>query len=402
MNILVINCGSSSFKYQLINMDKSEVLCSGLVERIGSAMGTLIHKKAPDTAGEFKHKEEKPFPDHTAGMTRVMELLTDAELGVIKSLDEINACGHRVVQGGEDFKTSCLIGEKEIKAIEELSPLAPLHNPAAIQGLRVIAKLLPGCPSVAVFDTEFHATMPPKAYMYALPYEMYEKHRVRRYGFHGTSHRYVSQKAAEVLGRKEEGLNVITCHLGNGSSITAVKDGRCIDTSMGMTPLAGVMMGTRCGDIDPAIHSYLAAQTGMDINQIDSLLNRESGLNGIAGMNDMRDLHAAREKGDKKAQLAFEMLCYGIRKYIGAYYAALGRVDAIVFTAGIGENDDLARAGICEGLEGLGIAVDPAKNAVRSGDPRVISPESASVKVMVIPTNEEIAIAQSTMSVLGK
>lgn len=402
MKILVINCGSSSFKYQLINMANREVLCSGLVERIGDSMGNLTHKKNPGTQQEHKYAEERPFPDHTVGMTRVMELLVAPELGVISSLDEIGACGHRVVQGGEIFKTSCVVGEKELSQIADLSPLAPLHNPAHVQGLTVAMQLLPHAPSVAVFDTEFHSTMEPWAYRYALPTELYEKHRVRRYGAHGTSHRYVAQKAAEFFGKPDEGFNVITCHLGNGSSITAVKDGKCVDTSMGMTPLAGVVMGTRCGDIDPAIHAYLGRQTGMGLEDIDSLLNRQSGLKGICGMNDMRDLHAARDAGDKNAQLAFDIFCHSIRKYIGAYYAVLGRVDALVFTAGIGENDDLARAGICQGLAGMGIAIDEAKNAVRSGEARNLSAEGSKVPVLVIPTNEEIAIAQATQSVLGK
>lgn len=400
MKILVINCGSSSFKYQLIDMTNSEVLCSGLVERIGDSMGSLTHKRKPGAQKESKFSEERPFPDHTAGMTRVMDLLVDQEMGVIKSLDEIGACGHRVVQGGETFKTSCLVGEKQLKQIDELSPLAPLHNPASLQGMKVIMKLLPKTPSVAVFDTEFHSTMAPWAYRYALPSELYAKHRVRRYGAHGTSHRYVAHKAAEFLGRPNEGFNVITCHLGNGSSITAVKDGLCVDTSMGMTPLAGVVMGTRCGDIDPAIHAYVGRHTGLNLEEIDNLLNRQSGLKGLCGMNDMRDLHAAREKGDANAQLAFDIFCHSIRKYIGAYYAVLGRVDALVFTAGIGENDHLARAGICRDLEGLGIAVDAGKNSVRSSEARNLSPEGAKVPVLVIPTNEEIAIAQATMKVL--
>ena len=400
MKILVINCGSSSFKYQLIDMTNSEVMCSGLVERIGDAMGSLTHKKLPGTPQERKHSEERIFPDHTVGMTRVMDLLVDAELGVIGSLDEIGACGHRVVQGGEVFTTSCLLGEKELDQINNLAPLAPLHNPASLQGIKVVMELLPKAPSVAVFDTEFHSTMEPWAYRYALPTEFYAKYRVRRYGFHGTSHRYVAHKAAEFMGRSNEGFNVITCHLGNGSSITAVKDGRCVDTSMGMTPLAGVVMGTRCGDIDPAVHAYIGRQTGMGLEEIDNVLNRQSGLKGVCGMNDMRDLHAARDKGDKDAQLAFDIFCHSIRKCIGAYFAVLGRVDALVFTAGIGENDDIARAGICRNLDALGIGIDEKKNAVRSGEARNLSPEGANVPVLVIPTNEEIAIAQATVRAL--
>lgn len=400
MKILVINCGSSSFKYQLLDMDTRSVMCSGLVERIGAAMGSLMHKKAPGTGDERKFTEERPFPDHTAGMARVMALLTDAESGVITDLSEIGACGHRVVQGGEEFTRSTLIDARVLDVIRELSSLAPLHNPASIQGIEVIMQLLPGCPSVAVFDTEFHATMPPSSFMYALPYELYEKHRVRRYGFHGTSHRYVSQQAAKFLGRPIDEFNCITCHLGNGSSITAIQNGACVDTSMGLTPLAGVVMGTRCGDIDPAIHSYLAANTGMSLGDIDSMLNRKSGLIGVCGLNDMRDLHAAREKGDAKAQLAFDMFCHSIRKYIGSYYAVLGRVDALIFTAGIGENDDLARAAICGGLTAFGVILDTAENSRRSGDPRHISAQNSKTPVLVVPTNEEIAIAEATMRLL--
>lgn len=397
MIVLVLNCGSSSFKYQLIHMPDETVMCSGLVERIGERLGMLTHK-----AGERKLSEERPFPNHTAGMTRVMKLLTDEGLGVITSLEEICACGHRVVQGGEVFLESCKVGQRELVGISDLAPLAPLHNPAHVEGIQVAMKLLPHAPSVAVFDTEFHTTMAPSAYMYPLPYDLYEIHRVRRYGAHGTSHRYVAHQAAKFLNRPNEGFNVITCHLGNGSSITAVKDGKCVDTSMGMTPLAGVMMGTRCGDIDPAIHAYLARHTDMDIEAINDALNRKSGLKGICGMGDMRDVHAARAKGDQKAQLAFEMLCHTIRKYVGAYCAILGRVDALVFTAGIGENDDMTREAVCADLDILGIAIDPEKNKRRSGVARDISAEGARVPVLVIPTNEEAAIAQSTMRVLEK
>jgi acetate kinase len=401
MKILVINCGSSSFKYQLLDMDTRGVLASGLVERIGEPTGSLAHKKAPGTEQEKKFSEERPFPDHTAGMTRVLALLTDAEHGVIKDLGEISACGHRTVQGGETFVKSTLVDAEVLKVLRELSPLAPLHNPPSIEGIEVVMKLLPDCPSVVVFDTEFHATMPQSAFMYALPYEFYEKHHIRRYGFHGTSHRYVSRQAAAFLSLPENGCNVITCHLGNGSSITAVKNGKCVDTSMGMTPMPGVIMGTRCGDIDPAILAYLGKRTGMSLDEIDNLLNRRSGLKGICGLNDMRDLHAARAKGDEKAELAFAMFCHSIRKYIGAYFAVLGRVDALVFTAGIGENDNFARAGICEGLDGLGIAIDPDKNGKRSPDARDIGAKDARVRVLVIPTNEELAIAEATMSVIG-
>ncbi len=400
MKILVLNCGSSSFKYQLLDMTNSTALCSGLVERIGEATGSLTHKKAPGTNAETKFSVEQPFPDHTAGMKAVFALLTDAEKGVIASLEEINAVGHRVVQGGEKLQKACRVGDAEKNIIKELFSLAPLHNPANLQGIEVAQSLLPNAPSVAVFDTEFHATMPPKAYMYALDYSLYEDYSVRRYGFHGTSHRYVSETAAEFLNRPLDSFNVITCHLGNGCSLAAVQNGQCVDTSMGMTPLAGVMMGTRSGDIDPAIHAYLAEHKKMTIAEIDTMLNKQSGLKGICGVNDMRDLHTARENGDTKAQLAFEMFAYSIRKYLGAYYAALGRVDAIVFTAGIGENDDFLRAEVCKGLEDLGIAIDAKENATRSGKCRSISPAGTRVPVLVVPTNEELAIARATQEVL--
>ncbi len=402
MNILVINCGSSSFKYQLIDMETKAALCSGLVERIGDSMGSFTHKIAPGTPAEQKFTAEQVFADHTAGMEMVMKLLTDAEKGVIKSLKDIAAVGHRVVQGGEIFTESCRVGAKERQGIADLAALAPLHNPANLQGIEVAEKLLPHAPNVTVFDTEFHTTMPAKAYMYPLPYDLYENLRIRRYGAHGTSHRFVAHAAAAFLKKPVDNCNVITCHLGNGGSITAVQNGQCVDTSMGMTPLAGIMMGTRCGDIDPAIHAYLGRHKGLGLDAIDALLNRQSGLKGICGMNDMRDLHAARAKGDKQAQLAFDMFCYSIRKYIGAYYAVLGRVDALVFTAGIGENDNDVRAAVCEGLDGMGIAVDKTKNDTRSGNARSISPDGTKVPVLVIPTNEELAIAEATQRVLAK
>jgi acetate kinase len=400
MKILVLNCGSSSFKYQLIDMDTKLSLCSGLVERIGDVMGDLVHKVAPGTDKERKYTTEQQFADHARGMELVMKLLVDPTHGVIGNLEEIGAVGHRVVQGGELFTESRRVGEAEHKGIAELAPLAPLHNPAHLQGIVVAEKVLPHAPNVAVFDTEFHSTMPQKAFLYPLPYELYEKLRVRRYGAHGTSHRFVAHAAAAFMGRQADAFNVITCHLGNGCSVTAVQGGKSIDTSMGMTPLAGVMMGTRCGDIDPAIHAYLGRHKGLDLEEIDALLNRQSGLKGICGMNDMRDLHAARAKGDARAQTAFEMFCYSIRKYIGAYFAVLGRVDALAFTAGIGENDDQTRAEVCAGLSGLGIVLDPEKNALRGSCARSISPEGTRVPALVIPTNEELAIAEATLRVL--
>lgn len=402
MKVLVINCGSSSFKYQLLEMPGGKALCSGLVERIGDATGSLTHKVFKANGDEARYPFEQAFPDHTAGMHAVVKLLTDPEKGVIRDLSEITAVGHRVVQGGESFQKACLVGEEEKKAIRDLSPLAPLHNPANLQGIEVAQKLFPNAPSVAVFDTEFHATMPAMSYLYAIPYEYYEQRRVRRYGFHGTSHQYVSEMAAEFLGKKVDEFNCITCHLGNGCSMTAVKNGKSFDTSMGMTPLAGLVMGTRCGDIDPALHNFLADNAGMSIKQIDAMLNKESGLKGLCGVNDMRDIHAARGKGDKAAILAFDVFCHRIRSYLGAYYAVLGRVDAVVFTAGIGENDNLMRAEVCKELDHLGIAIDPALNDKRSGDVRSISPRETRVPVLVVPTNEELAIAKATLKVLQK
>ncbi|MDR2161203.1 MAG: acetate kinase [Desulfovibrio sp.] len=401
MNVLVINCGSSSFKYQLIDMSREAVLSSGLVERIGEAHGSLSHKVAPGTDKESVFRREQPFPDHTAGLNAVMELLVDPERGVISSLKDINAVGHRVVMGGEDIRASCLMGEKEKAAVSRLSALAPLHNPANLQGIEVAQSLLPHAPSVGVFDTEFHASLPPKAFMYALPYSLYEEQRIRRYGFHGTSHRFVARSGARLLDKDPDFFNAITCHLGNGCSITAVENGASVETSMGLTPLEGVIMGTRCGNIDPAILLFLGRNGNLDFPVLDSLLNKESGLKGICGLNDMRDIHAARARGEARAQLAFDMFCHGIRKYIGAYCAILGRLDALIFTAGIGENDDQVRAAVCADLGILGIAVDPARNAMRSGRPRAISPETSPVAVLVVPTNEELAIAQETVAVLA-
>ncbi|CAK7059072.1 MAG: Acetate kinase [Desulfovibrio sp.] len=399
MKVLVINCGSSSFKYQILEMPQGETLCSGLVERIGDAMGSLTHKVVKN-GEEKKYPFEQPFPDHTAGMHAVVKLLTDPEKGVIKDLSEITAVGHRTVQGGERFINACVVGEEEKQAIKDLSPLAPLHNPANLQGIEVAQKLFPNAPSVAVFDTEFHATMPQKSFLYAIPYEYYEKYGVRRYGFHGTSHQYVAETAAEFLGKKMEEFNAVTCHLGNGCSMAAVKNGKCLDTSMGMTPLAGLVMGTRSGDIDPALHAFIAKSTGQSIDEIDAMLNKQSGLKGICGVNDMRDIHAKRAEGDKKAQLAFDVFCHRIKSYLGAYYAILGRVDAVIFTAGIGENDDLMRAEVCKEMDHMGIAIDAAANAVRSGDVRNISAANGRIPVLVVPTNEELAIAKATLKVL--
>jgi len=400
MNVLVINSGSSSFKYQLIDMNTEASLCSGLVERIGEAQGKLTHKVMPGTAEEKKFTVEQPFPDHVAGMKTVVDILTDAERGVIKDKSEIHAIGHRVVQGGETFSKSVVVDSVVRAAIHDNIPLAPLHNPANLSGIEVAQELFPGVPSVAVFDTEFHQTMPAKAYLYPLPTSLYKELKIRRYGFHGTSHRFVTKQAAKFLGKKADEVNLVTCHLGNGCSMAAVRNGKCIDTSMGMTPLAGLMMGTRCGDIDPAILPFLAENKGLTIKEIDAILNKESGLKGVCGMNDMRDIHTARlEKGDDKAQLAFEMFCYRIKQYIGAYIATVGPIDAVVFTAGVGENDEYMRAEVCKDMEHLGIEIDLEENNTRRGVARSIS-KGGKVQVLIIPTNEELEIAQATVDVL--
>ncbi len=399
MNVLVINSGSSSIKYQLINMETETSLCAGLVERIGFAGGKLTHKAHPDTDAEKKIVIDQDFADHVAGMKRVVELITDPADGVIKDKSEIYAVGHRVLLGGEKITKSLKIDEWAKEVIREYIPLGPLHNPANLAGIEVAEELFPHAPSVGVFDTEFHQTMPPKAYLYPLPYEMYEELQIRRYGFHGTSHRYVSKSAAKFLGKAKEDTTVVVCHLGNGCSMSAVKNGQCVDTTMGLTPLEGLMMGTRCGDIDPAIVPFVMERKGCTPAEMDTIMNKQSGLLGICGLNDMRDIHAAREKGDAKAQLAFEMMAYRIKKYIGSYIAILGKVDAIVFTAGIGENDDFMRAEVCKDMEHMGITIDTEKNKVRSGEPRDIS-AGGSVKVLVVPTNEELEIAQATVEVL--
>lgn len=399
MKVLIINAGSSSLKYQLLNMDNEGVMASGIVERIGSDMGVLTHKKA-NGDDEEKTKIEQAIPDHKVGLHLVVDLLTDAEKGSVQDKNDIGAIGHRVVQGGEAFSGATLVDESVKQAIKENFPLAPLHNPANLTGIEVAEELFPGVPNVAVFDTEFHQTMPAKAFLYALPYNYYTDLRVRRYGFHGTSHKYVANKAAEMLGKKPEDVNVVTVHLGNGCSMAAVKKGKCMDTSMGMTPLAGVMMGTRAGDIDPAIISYLVENNNMTPQELDNVFNKQSGLMGICGMNDMRDIHAKADEGDEMAQLAVDMFAYRVKKYIGAYTAVLGTVDIVAFTAGIGENDDIARAAICEDMSGLGIEIDLEKNKGRFGTPTPIHKDGSPVQVWVIPTNEELQIAQDTVNVV--
>ncbi len=398
MKILVINAGSSSLKYQLIDMDKSEVMAKGLCERIGIGESKLNH--TPN--GCDKIVIEKDMKDHADAIKMVLDALTDAKHGVISSMDEITAVGHRVVHAGEKFNKSVIINSEVKAALEECIPLAPLHNPANIIGIDACEKAMPGVPQVGVFDTAFHQTMPKEAYMYGIPYEMYEKHKIRRYGFHGTSHKFVSQQAALMLNKPAEDLKIITFHLGNGSSITAVDGGKSIDTSMGFTPLAGVVMGTRCGDIDPAIVKFIADTEKVDLTEVDNILNKKSGVDGISGVSsDFRDLEAAANAGNEKAQLALDMFVYSVRKFLGQYIVAMGGVDAIVFTAGIGENTVKVREAILANTEFLGIEVDKDKNdkAIR-GAQMDISTENSKVRVLVIPTNEELMIAKETQELL--
>ncbi|UTF51885.1 acetate kinase [Desulfomicrobium sp. ZS1] len=400
MKIFVVNSGSSSLKYQLLDMESGAVMATGLVERIGDAMGKVSQKNWPGAERETEVEREVAFPNHRAAMLTVVELVTGAETGVIATTSEIDAIGHRVVQGGETLFKSTLIDDDVVEKIRENCHLSPLHNPANLVGIEVARELFVGVPQVAVFDTEFHQTMPAEAFMYPIPYKLYEDLKIRRYGFHGTSHRYVAQQAAAMLGKAEDEVNLVTLHLGNGCSMAAVRGGKCIDTSMGLTPLAGVMMGTRSGDIDPAIIPFLMKEKGLNMGEIDDILNKQSGLKGICGMNDMRDIHAAAEKGDKKAALAVDMFVYRIKKYIGAYYAVTGPLDALVFTAGIGENDEIVRARVCANLEHLGISIDPARNAGRKKVATAIQADGSKVAILVIPTNEELAIAKATLSVL--
>ena len=402
MKVLVINAGSSSCKYQLFEMESESVLCSGLVERIGEPTGVLSHKIAPGTAKEKTIKLEQSFATHVEGMEEMIRLLTDPNDGVIRDKAEIFAIGHRVVHGGEDVTAPAVIDAKAKQMIRDNFIFAPLHNPPNLMGIEVAEKLFPGVPNVGVFDTEFGMGMQAYAFMYPLPYSLYEELRIRRYGFHGTSHKYIARKTAQFFGKKPEEVNNITCHLGNGCSMTAVRGGVCIDTSMGLTPLEGLMMGTRCGSIDPAIVPFIMDKNGLSAAEADKLMNKQSGILGICGISDMRDVHAARKKGDKKAQLAFDMVVWRVKKQIGAYMGILGRVDAIVFTAGIGENDEYLRADVCKGMEALGIVLDAQENSIRKPGARAISKPESAIKVLIIPTNEELEIAQSTLQVLGK
>ena len=396
MNILVINCGSSSLKYQLINSDSEAVLAKGLCERIGIDGSVLTHTPA----GKDKVRIETPMPNHTVAVQLVIDALTNAEHGVIKSLDEIGAVGHRVVHGGEKFASSVVITDEVMKAIEECNDLAPLHNPANLIGINSCKEIMPNVPMVAVFDTAFHQTMPEKAYLYGLPYEYYEKYKVRRYGFHGTSHDYVSTRAAQLLGKKREDLKIIVCHLGNGASVSAVDHGKCVDTSMGLTPLEGLIMGTRSGDMDPAICDFICQKEGLTSAEMNTVLNKKSGVLGMSGVSsDFRDVEAAANEGNHQAVAALDAFYYRVAKYIGAYTAAMNGVDAIAFTAGVGENNIGGRAEICKYLGYLGTEIDSDKNNVR-GEERIISKDGSKVTLMAIPTNEELAIARQTLELV--
>ncbi len=397
MKILVINCGSSSLKYQLIDMTIEEVLAQGLVERIGIE-GSILTQKVDGR----KYIIEEPMEDHKKAIELVLGALVDEKEGVIKDMSEIFAVGHRVVHGGEKYAGSVLIDEEVMKTLEECVKLAPLHNPPNIIGINACKELMPSTPMVGVFDTAFHQTMPEKAYMYSLPYELYEKHGVRRYGFHGTSHKYVSAVAAEMMEKNIEDLRIITCHLGNGASLAAIKGGKCVDTSMGFTPLAGLTMGTRSGDIDPAIPTFLMKELNISESEVDNIMNKQSGVLGISGVSsDFRDIEGAAAEGNKRAQLALEVFKYKVMQYIGSYTAVMGGVDCIVFTAGLGENGIETREEIVNELEFLGAKIDKERNNVR-GEARVISGDDSKVKVFVIPTNEELMIARDTKEIVEK
>ena len=397
MKILVLNCGSSSIKYALYNMDTKEVMTSGGAERVGLDGAFVKVKLANGEKKQIMHD----IPEHTEGVKFIFSLLTDPEIGVIKDLNEIDAVGHRMVHGGEKFNKSVLLTDEVLKVFEECSDLAPLHNPANLKGVNAVSELMPGLPQVGVFDTAFHQTMPDYAYMYAIPYELYEKYGIRRYGFHGTSHRYVAQRVCDFLGVNPAEKKIITCHIGNGASIAAVDGGKCVDTSMGLTPLEGVMMGTRSGDIDGGAVSFIQKKLGLDADGISDLLNKKSGVLGVTDLSsDMREVDAACEKGDEKAILAMKMYNYRIKKYIGPYAAAMGGVDIIVFTAGVGENQWSTREEACEGLEFIGVKIDKELNKGLRGVEKVISTADSKVTVCIIPTDEELMIATDTMNLL--
>lgn len=393
MNILVINCGSSSLKYQMIHTETEEVLAKGLCERIGIEGSCITHQPK----GGDKATTQMPMEDHTKAVAAVIEKLTDPQVGVVSSLDEIDAVGHRIVHGGEKFASSVVITDEVIEAIEACNDLAPLHNPANLIGVHSCKALMPDTPMVAVFDTAFHQTMPPQAYLYGLPYEYYENYKIRRYGFHGTSHDFVSARAAELLGKQREDLKIIVCHVGNGASVSAVKHGKCVDTSMGLTPLEGLIMGTRSGDIDPAIISFIAQKENKTAQEVVDILNKKSGVLGLSGgiSSDFRDLSAAADEGSQRAKDALSAWAYHVAKYIGAYTAAMNGVDVIVFTAGVGENNVPIRAEVCSYLGYLGVVLDEQANQIRGEEREISTPESRT-KVWIIPTNEELAIARQT------
>lgn len=398
MKIFVINTGSSSFKYQIFEIGKERPIAKGLVEKIGEGLGILNYEN--DRGLEVK--ENRHFDDHTTALKAVIDLLTDSTRGVLKSTKEISAIGHRVVHGGEAFKEPTLIDDKVMDAIKKMVPLAPLHNPANIKGIEVAKELFSHAPNVAVFDTAFHQTMPKSAYLYAVPYALYKESNVRRYGFHGTSHSYVAKEAAKFLGKPLESLNMIVLHLGNGCSASAIKGGKSIDTSMGLTPLEGLVMGTRSGDLDPALHFYLASEKGWGIKDLDRVFNKESGMKGICGLNDLREIEEKAEQGDQQAKLALDIYCYRIKKYVGSYMAALGRTDAIIFTAGVGQNSSTVRALSLSNMEEMGITLSLIRNKERAKNSIVISDEKSRIKVLAIPTNEELEIALLTAQVLQK
>jgi len=400
MKILVINSGSSSIKYEFFNMDYQTVIARGMAEKIGEDTGTLTHVKTTGSDNPVRKKIEGRIKDHHEGLTRIVDLLVDPAHGVIKDKSEITAVGHRVVHGGESFQSPTLIDERVTAAIRENIPLAPLHNPPNLEGIEVAQKIFPDAPQVAVFDTAFHQTIPEHAFLYAIPYSLYEKEKVRRYGFHGTSHAYVAEKAAAYMHRPLSQLNLITIHLGNGASMAAIKNGRCVDTTMGMTPLEGLMMGTRSGDLDPAIPFFLADHLGMSLKEIDTLLNKQSGLKGLCGTNDMREVLEREKQGDRSAGIALSIYSYRIKKYIGAYYAILGTLQSIVFTAGIGENSAEIRLRCCTGLKEFGIDIDTTKNGPFSGDIADIATAESRVRILVVRTNEELKIALETRAII--
>ncbi|MCH3954839.1 MAG: acetate kinase [Eubacterium sp.] len=399
MKVLVINCGSSSLKYQVLDMDGESLLAKGLVERIGMDGSVITHTKI---GSDDKWKNEVPMPTHKEAIEQVLNAIVDPEHGVLHDMSELGAVGHRVVHGGERYANSVLIDEEVLTHLDELSELAPLHNPANILGIRACQKLMPNTPMVAVFDTAFHQTMPAESYIYALPYEYYEKYGVRRYGFHGTSHKYVADRASKIMNVSLDDMKIITCHLGNGASVSAIKRGKCIDTSMGFTPLEGLVMGTRCGDIDPSITTYISEKENLSAEQMNEIMNKKSGVLGISGISsDFRDIEAAAEEGNERAQLALKVFAHKVRAYIGAFIAEMNGLDALVFTAGVGENDIAMRDIICNDLGNLGIKLDLVKNKIR-GREAIISRDDSPVTIMLIPTNEELMIARDTVDIVEK